>query len=196
MATEVRLRDGSRALIWGLLPSDRDGLREAYEHLSPETKLHRFLTPVPHLTEAMLHHLVDDVDGVDHVARVLFVVDEQGVGEPAGLARMIRYADEPSAADVAVTVTDENQGRGIASALLDDLLRHRPEGVERIVTEVAADNPASLAMLRRLGPTAVEHDGAHLLSVTVELPPPAPDRRPRPLGEHPAGGRPPGSTRS
>lgn len=196
MATEVRLRDGSRAVIWGLLPSDRDGLREAYEHLSPETKLHRFLTPVPHLTEGMLHHLVDEVDGVDHVARVLFVVDAQGVGQPAGLARMIRYADNPAAADVAVTVTDEHQGRGIASALLEDLLRHRPEGVERIVTEVAADNPASLAMLHRLGPTTVEHDGVHLLRVTVELPLPATaDRQSRPADD-PAGEPPPGSSRS
>lgn len=196
MATEVRLRDGSRAVIWGLLPTDRDGLREAYEHLSPETKLHRFLTPVPHLTEGMLHHLVDEVDGVDHVARVLFVLDEQGVGEPAGLARMIRYADDPSAADVAVTVTDENQGRGVASALIEDLLRHRPDGVERIVTEVAADNPASLAMLRRVGPTTVERDGAHLLCVTVELPPPTAGRPSRPADEQPAGGRQAGSSPS
>ncbi len=190
MATEVRLRDGTRAVVWGLLPSDREGLRDAYEHLSPETKLHRFLTPVPHLTEGMLHRLVDEVDGVDHVARVLFVLDEQGVGRPAGLARMIRYADRPSAADVAVTVTDEYQGRGVASALLEDLLRHRPAGVDRIVTEVAADNPASLAMLRGLGPTTVEHDGVHQLCVSVALPPPARDRRPPRSPEAQAAGSP------
>jgi ribosomal protein S18 acetylase RimI-like enzyme len=184
VATEVRLRDGSRAVIWGLLPSDREGLRLAYEHLSPEAQLHRFLTPVPHLTEGMLHHLVDEVDGVDHVALVCFVLDEHAVGEPAGVARMIRYGDDPRAADVAVTVADRHQGRGVASALLDELLRQRPVGVTRIVTEVAADNPASLAMLRRLGPTTVSHDGVNLLGVTVELPP-APD-----------GARRPGSSRS
>ena len=174
MATEAQLRDGTRAVIWTLLPTDREGLRLAYEHLSPETKLHRFLTPIPHLTESMLHHLVDDVDGVDHVARVLFVLDDD-VGRPAGLARMIRYADDPEAADVAVTVDDAFQGRGVATALLEDLLRHRPAGVTRIVTVVAADNEASLAMLRRLGPTRTTHEGANLLGVTVELgPEPAP----------------------
>lgn len=175
MATEARLRDGSRAVIWGLLPEDREGLREAYEHLSPETKLHRFLTAVPHLTDAMLDHLVDQVDGVDHVARVLFVIDEDSVGQPAGLARMIRYADEPDAADVAVTVDDAYQGRGVATALLEDLLRHRPEGVVRIVTVVAADNEPSLAMLRRLGTATVTREGPHLLGVTVELPHPPPE---------------------
>lgn len=182
MATEARLRDGSRAVIWGLLPEDREGLRMAYEHLSPETKLHRFLTPVPHLTETMLDHLVDEVDGIDHVARVLFVIDDDSVGRPAGLARMIRYADQPDAADVAVTVDDAYQGRGVATTLLEDLLRHRPEGVVRIVTVVAADNEPSLAMLRRLGPTTVTREGPHLLGVSVELPPPTPP----PSGQEPA----------
>lgn len=174
MATEARLRDGSLAVIWALLPTDREGLRAGYEHLSPESQRHRFLTPMPHLSEALLDRLVDDVDGVDHVAFVLFVIDDDHVGRPAGVARMIRYPDDPTAADVAVTVSDAFQGRGVASALLAELLRQRPVGVERIVTEVAADNPASLAMLRRLGPTTVTRDGGNLLSVTVELPPPAP----------------------
>lgn len=182
MATEVRLRDGTHAVIWALLPSDREGIREAYEHLSPESQRHRFLTPVPHLTEEMLHHLVDEVDGVDHVALVLFVLDEAHLGEPAGVARMIRYAEDPTAADVAVTVIDEHQGRGVASALLAELLRQRPKGVVRIVTEVTADNQPSLAMLRRLGPTTVTREGHNLLGVIVELPPlaedPAPARTP------------------
>lgn len=172
MATELRLRDGTQAIVWSLLPSDREVLREAYEHLSPESQFHRFMTPVPHLSESMLVHLVDEVDGVDHIARVLFVIDEHQVGRPAGVARVIRYPDDPASADVAVTVTDEYQGRGVATALLEELMRHRPEGVERIVTEVAADNPASLAMLRRLGPTTTERDGLNMLRVIVQLPPP------------------------
>jgi GNAT superfamily N-acetyltransferase len=136
----------------------------------------------------MLDHLVDEVDGVDHVARVMFVLEDGKVGVPAGVARMIRYAENPTAADVAVTVADEFQGRGVATALLAELMQHRPEGIERLVTEVAADNPASLAMLRRLGAATVEHDGPNRLRVTVELPPvekspqkPEPPRR----SEHP-----------
>ena len=178
MATEVRLRDGTPAITWGLLPSDREALREGYEHLSSLSKLHRFLAPVPHLTDAMLDRLVDQVDQVDHVALVLFVLDPDRDGEPAGIARMIRYAEERDAADVAVTVVDEYQGRGVATALLGELVRQRPEGVERIVTEVARDNEASLAMLRRLGPTEVSPRGPNRLRVTVELPPAEEPTRP------------------
>jgi len=174
VATELRLRDGTHAIAWSLLPGDREALREIYETLSPETQFHRFLAPVPHLTESMLDHLVDEVDGVDHVARVMFVLEDGvdgEVGVPAGVARMIRYSEDPTAADVAVTVVDMYQGRGVATALLAELMRHRPKGIERLVTEVAADNPASLAMLRRLGPTTVERDGINMLKVVVDLPP-------------------------
>ena len=172
MATELLLRDGTRAQTWALLPSDREDVRRGYEHLSPESQRHRFLAPVPHLTDTMLDHLVDEVDGIDHVALVLFVIDDEGTGTPAGIARMIRYDENPTAADLAVTVSDEFQGRGVATTLLDELLRERPLGVTRVVTTVAADNPASLAMLRRLGPAEVTHEGINALGVTVELPPP------------------------
>jgi ribosomal protein S18 acetylase RimI-like enzyme len=83
---------------------------------------------------------------------------------------MIRYADDWEAADVAVTVIDEWQHKGVASALLAELLRRRPVGVTRLVTTVTADNLASLAMLRRLGPTVAEPAGPNRLDVVVQLP--------------------------
>jgi hypothetical protein len=103
---EVRLRDGTVGLTWRLLPGDRDQLARAYEQLSPESKHHRFLTGVPHLSEAMLDRLVDGVDGYNHVALVCFLLDAKGVGTPAGVGRFIRYPDDPSCADVAVTVAE------------------------------------------------------------------------------------------
>jgi ribosomal protein S18 acetylase RimI-like enzyme len=172
VATEVRLPDGTRALTWGLLPDDRLALAEGYERLDAESKYHRFLSVVPHLDEEMLVRLVDEVDGVDHIALVLFVFDQEDVGEPAGVARMVRYPDDPTAADVAVTVLPSYRGRGVATTLLAQLVRERPVGVRRVVTEVAADNDPSLRMLQRLGPTTVTPDSDHVtLHVVVELPP-------------------------
>jgi RimJ/RimL family protein N-acetyltransferase len=178
LIAEARLSDGTFAFIWPLLPSDREAIREGYEHLSAESREHRFLADVPHLTETLLEHLVDEVDGVDHVALALVAVDEQHVGSGVGVARIIRYPSDPSAADLAVTVEDAWQGRGVATALLTELLRRRPAGVTRIVTTVAADNAASLAMLRRLGPTSVTSGGGNRLDVVVDLPPEGPDARP------------------
>ncbi|WP_372734538.1 GNAT family N-acetyltransferase [Nocardioides sp.] len=172
MFTEAVLADGRRALIWPLRADDREALREGYEHLSARTRNHRFLTGVPHLTDFMLDHLVDDVDGVDHVALALVVLDDDNVGTPVGVARMIRYEDRRTEADLAVTVVDDWQGRGVATALLAELLRVRPVGVTRIVTTVAADNAASLAMVRRLGETTTTPAGPNRLDVVVDLAPP------------------------
>jgi RimJ/RimL family protein N-acetyltransferase len=168
VATEIQLRDGSVGMVWALLPEDRKELARAYQRLTPGSKYHRFLTGVPHLSEAMLDRLVDGVDGIDHMALVLLLFDEQGLATPVGIGRLVRYDDDPHAADVAVTVAEGFRGRGVASALLAAMVAERPAGLERLRTTVAVDNPASLAMLRRLGPTTVE-EGEEGLDVEVSL---------------------------
>ncbi len=168
--TPVRLRDGTEAFVVPLLPANREALRQEYQRLSPETRFSRFLAAVPELTDKMLDHLVDDVDGADHVALVLLVITDDGTELPLGLARMIRYPDDPTAADVAVTVVDDWQGRGVATALLEVLMRQRPEGVRRVVTVIEAANGASLAMLRRLGHVELSQPESGTQHAVVELP--------------------------
>src|SRR5690606_10606614 len=68
-----------------------------------------------------------------------------------------------------VTVKDSWHGRGIATSLLDVLVRHRPEGVVRPVTEVANENSASFAMLRHLAPTEVTPNGHGAHDVQAHL---------------------------
>jgi RimJ/RimL family protein N-acetyltransferase len=175
MIEQVRLRDGTDAFVLPLERTDRAALVAEFETLGPESRRRRFLAPVMHLSEAMLEHLVDDVDGVDHVALVLCVETKPDVYDPVALARMVRYGDAPDAADLAVTVKDDWQGRGVATVLLEVLMRHRPVGVRRIVTDVFKDNPASLNMLRRLGPSTETDLGSGLFGVSVELEPAPPD---------------------
>ena len=118
MISEARLRDGSLALIWELLPKDRVALREGYEQLSEETRFHRFLTGVPHLTGPLLDHLVGEVDGVDHVALALVAIDAEGVGEGVGVARMIRYPDRPDGCWLSANARPlRNAGGRIAGAV-------------------------------------------------------------------------------
>jgi RimJ/RimL family protein N-acetyltransferase len=170
MVDHATLPDGTQCWIWPLLPTDRDALVREFETLSPESRRRRFLGPVVHLTDQMLTHLVDEVDGIDHVALVLMAeVGDELV--PVGVARCVRYPNEPQAADVAVTVKDEWQGRGVGTALLRALMVHRPAGVTHLLTEVATDNPASLAMLRRLGPLRTLEAGQGVLDVEVTLVP-------------------------
>ena len=171
MIEQVRLRDGTDAFVLPLQRTDKATLAAEYETLAPESQRRRFLAPVMHLTDSMLEHLVDDVDGIDHIALVLCAEASPDVYDPVALARVVRYTDVPDAADLAVTVKDEWQGRGVATVLLEVLMRGRPSGVDRIVTEVFNDNRASLMMLHRLGRTTVEDLGYGVSEVVVELQP-------------------------
>jgi RimJ/RimL family protein N-acetyltransferase len=148
---ELRLPDGTPAMVWALSPNDGRGLRESYRHLSAEARYSRFLSAVSELSDEMLRRLVDDVDGVDHVALVLVVFPDDGPDRAVGIGRIVRFRDQPQAADVAITVDDAWRRRGIGSALLEELIRRRPAGVIELVTHIAASNTASLALLSRAG---------------------------------------------
>ena len=169
MPVEVVLRDGTPAMIWPLLPTDRDALRSAYDRLSVQSRRHRFLGAVDHLDDAMLRVLVDGVDGRRHIALTLVALPTDGPERPVGVARLVQLPDEADAAEIAFTVADDWHGRGVASALAAALLELRPQEVRRLRAQVAADNRASITLLRNLGHTtvAVVHPG--VLEVTVEL---------------------------
>src|SRR3954452_13223210 len=68
---EVRLRDGTPAMIWPLLPTDGSGLRRGFAELSSRSRELRFLSPASELSPAMLNLLVDKVDQQRHLAFVL-----------------------------------------------------------------------------------------------------------------------------
>lgn len=167
--TPFALRDGTAAWLFPLLPTDREDLVAEFERLSPESVRHRFLRPVIHLSEDMLRGLVDEVDGIDHIALVLAVEGDDEL-VPIAIGRIVRYAGNREDADIAVTVKDSWQGHGAGTLLLAELVKRRPAGVTRLVTEVAADNAASLAMLRGAGVTEERHAGDGILDVTVDLP--------------------------
>ena len=171
MVMEVTLRDGTSAFIWPLLHQDRQALRDGFAALSAQSRHDRFLSSVRQLSESMLRVLVDEVDGVDHVALVLTVFPRHEDEQAVAVGRLVRYPDRRHVADVAVTVRDEWQGRGVATALLRALLQQRPPEVTQLFTQVGGDNAASLAMLRRLGPTRLAPAAPGVLDVTVDLPP-------------------------
>lgn len=173
MVKELLLRDGTPAMIWTLSPNDGQGLQENYKGLSQQSRYNRFLSTVATLSDGMLRRLVDDVDGQDHQALVLTAFPDEEPEVAAGIGRLVRYRDDPEAADVAVTVKDDWQGRGVASALLNELIAERPDGIRKLLTYVTASNTASLRMLQRLGDMQTLPAGPNILEVRVDLTPTA-----------------------
>ena len=97
------------------------GLAEAYDQLSQTSRYRRFFTGKPHLSEQSLGYFTD-VDHRDHEALVAVV---PGSGQLVGVARYIRIPGQPDQAEVAITVLDSWQRRGLGTVLLRELAQGR-----------------------------------------------------------------------
>src|SRR5436190_18157619 len=142
------LSDGTRILIRRVTPADAPILAGGFARLSEESRRLRFLTPKESLSDAELRYLTE-VDGHHHEA--LGAVDP-GTGEGIAVARFVRDEHERSRAEVAITVADDWQHRGVGKLLLIRLAdRARDEGIRRFTALVSTDNRGMKALLGRLG---------------------------------------------
>src|SRR5690349_21956672 len=146
---QVLLRSGHTVWVRPVLRSDSSGLQVAVSTMSELSRYQRFLTGTVALSDRVAAYF-SEVDHRDHEALVALRDPEDD--EIVGVARYVRHPDEPTEADLAMTVVDEWHERGLATALLARLAeRAREEGVQRFLVDVIADNTAVLALLRRSG---------------------------------------------
>ena len=163
----ITLRDGARVTLRPVEPLDKPLLAASFERLSEESRYTRFFTVKNELSAAELDYLVD-VDHSDHEA--IIAVDPSS-GEVLGVARYVRATDGAEVAEVAVTVADDWQGRGLGRAPASRLTyRARREGVHRFTALVQSDNRASLALVEGIGDTRRGVDGGEV-ELVIELPP-------------------------
>jgi RimJ/RimL family protein N-acetyltransferase len=168
--SQITLRDGSRVLLRPAVAADRSLLVEAFDRLSPESRYRRFFAPVQSMSGSLLDHLMA-VDYVDHFAWAAISAEPGPLGEPygVGVARYVRLAD-PAAAEMAVTVVDDWQGRGLGRILLDALVLEALEnGIERFEGDVLVENRPMQEMLRRTG-ARFRSEGSGILRFSIDLP--------------------------
>jgi RimJ/RimL family protein N-acetyltransferase len=143
----VLLRDGSAVLIRPIRSADAPLLADGFARLSARSRWMRFLTAKRELSPAELRYLTH-IDHHDHEA--LGALSHDG-GQGVGVARYIRHAEDRQTADMAITIVDDWQGRGLGTELLTRLSdRARQEGVRRFTALVAADNAAVAGLLQKM----------------------------------------------
>ncbi len=163
----IALRDGSHVRIRQGHSSDRELLLRGFERLSPESRYRRFLAPVTELTEGMVRYLTE-IDHHDHEAMI--AIDEQ-TGEGIGVARYVRDLERPEVAEVAVTVIDDWQGRGLGTLLAEVIsARAREEGITSFTALMLAANEEMLDILRRLDPVRIIDREQGRVEVEVPIP--------------------------
>ena len=146
--TDVILRDGSTLRLRAPLASDADAMLEFFEQLTPESRYLRF-----HGFPALGPKLVEPFVAPDWEERGSLIGFLEG--RIVALANYARLRD-PLEAEVAFTVGDGYQRRGIGTRLLERLATLAAEnGIAEFVATVLPENRKMLAVFRDAGFNAV-----------------------------------------
>jgi GNAT superfamily N-acetyltransferase len=150
---EMPLKDGSVVTLSPVLKTDRDFFEQGVEELSLESRFSRFGQGVGGLTQHEIDYLTD-VDQRRHVAWGA-AIDE----EVAGVGRYIVERDS-GCAELAITVLDSMQRRGVGRALFEALAAvARADGVTEFCFEARADNEAVLGFVGDMEISPLVFDG-------------------------------------
>jgi ribosomal protein S18 acetylase RimI-like enzyme len=136
--------------------------------MSRQSRYRRFFTAMDRLSDRQLAYFTE-IDYHDHFAWVALAIDEPG-SPGVAVGRYIRLSDDPRSADIALAVTDEFQGRGLGSILLESLVEvAQANGIDHFVGHVLADNAPMIALLKHAGAeTSFEEPG--VLVIDFDLP--------------------------
>ena len=162
------LPNGQLLHLRAIRPDDREKLREGFFKLSKTSVRDRFFSVKLDLTPEELSYFTE-VDFLQHVA-VVAELQNGSERSPVGVGRFVASKDRPDHSEMAITVIDEMQGKGIGEILLTHLIDGaRDLGVRHLDATVLAQNIRMSKLLRKTGlplETRLE-DGLKTLSLSL-----------------------------
>ena len=165
--SDAVLRDGMAIHLRPIRADDGPRLLALYDLLSPESLYFRFFA-VPDKDPAKAEYLTH----VDYGRRYALVAETAGT--IVGVARWERFADRPSHAEVAFTVADAFQGRGLGSLLFQRLAAlARAREIAVFEAEVLKNNERMLRLFARTGLATTTRDQGRVLTILLALDPAA-----------------------
>ena len=157
---------GHTAIIQPLQPSDRDTLLSFFESHTQETIHLRYGYEVKQISNARAAELV----GVDQSVDAAL-----GIFEPAESVPLVaigRYCLTPegNSAEVAFVVREDRRRHGMATALLEELLRIAgSRGLATLEAQVLRENQPMLEIFGRLGGVRAAIPGTDSVTVTIDV---------------------------
>lgn len=167
----TQLGDGTPLVVRPIRPDDKPALETGLDRLSKDSVYTRFFGPKMELTESELAYLTE-VDFHDHVALVATLpeADHRLVGVGRYVVLEEDQADGEPTAELAITVTDDHQGRGIGGLLFDHLCATaRKQGIGAFVGHVMPRNRAMRRLLEAHGEVVEETRTSDAVHMTVRL---------------------------
>lgn len=158
-------RDGTTVRFRPIRPSDEEEMRRLFYRFSSEAVYYRYFSPV----KTMPHSKMQEYVNVDYsqAMSIVGLVGEPGQGRIIAEARYVKLTDS-NWADSAFIVDENYGGRGIASFMLDMLIRIAKErGIEGFTSDVLSTNKAMMKVYEKskLPVKASLADGAYHLTM-------------------------------
>ena len=159
----IQVRDGTHLMLRPVLPGDDERTVHGHIQFSSETLYRRFMTArIP--TPALLHYL-SEVDYVDHF---VWVVTDGS--DPVADARFVRDEGDPKIAEIAFTVADAYQGRGVGSFLMSALsVAAKLNGIERFSARMFSDNAPMRAIMDHYG-AVWQREDVGVITTVIDVP--------------------------
>jgi GNAT superfamily N-acetyltransferase/acetolactate synthase regulatory subunit len=163
-----RLDDGSDVWIRLARPHDTAAVAAMHERCSPESRYHRYFTPMDTWREENLRRISGGHRGATLVATV-------GEAEVVALGNVFPAGEEgASSAEIAVIVDDAWQRRGLGHRMLEHLIDvARQLGFASVTAYVLAENGGMLRLLESLDldwTHRVDHDlGASVVCLEADI---------------------------
>jgi acetyl coenzyme A synthetase (ADP forming)-like protein len=174
-ATDALLRDGGSIHIRAIRPDDKQRLLDLFEHLSSRSLYFRFFQTKQRLTDEELRHFteLDFTRDAALVATLREGQEEHIIGVSCSF-RIYENGQPTTRAEVAFTVADAHQGRGVGTLLLEHLAAvARRQGIDTFEAYVLGENNRMLEVFATSGFTvqrALDTGVFHISFPTADTP--------------------------
>jgi GNAT superfamily N-acetyltransferase len=165
----VTLKDDSKVFVRPIRPDDEPMMKEMFYSFSERTRYLRFHGPMKTLPHDRLQ-VFCNVDYLEEMA-LIGVVGEPADEDVVAVGRYLHNAAD-NTAEVAFTVRDDWQGKGLGTHLFDQLVRiARERGIEKFVAEVLPENVPMLNVFHHSNCHVSTSTESGVVHVTIVLNP-------------------------
>jgi GNAT superfamily N-acetyltransferase len=160
---------GTKFHIASLTPADRAQIQAGLKYMSHESIRNRFMGSKREFSEKELDYLTS-LDGINHYA--IGVEEADAPHRGVGVIRMVRSETDSTEAEVAITIIDEYQQKGLGSFLLDVLtLAALERGISAFSFTFFAQNEGIIRLIKKKGTPKItrSHDSVRMLLSLKEM---------------------------
>jgi len=143
-----QLKRGRTVQLRPIRPEDGESLQKMVQGMSAESRYFRFM----HAINDLSPQLIAQFTKLDYDRQMAFVaVGNNGNGDVVGVSRYTMTTDRLSA-EFAVSIADDWQGQGLASALMKLVIEHaKAQNLQQLTGDVLATNNPMRGLMKSLG---------------------------------------------